>query len=236
MPNNYSYAENFGGAKTWMPSDATDIHTYESINKTKVSEGETRLMLAVLEDAVRCFQKYVARTHPREQRLFQEAEDWFLDNESDYIFSFEYICESLGLHPDQIRRGLMTWERLKAEGHFDSVADQSPSEANPHPAHPKTKPTQRQDDHMTELTITAASHLLIGLLGATGLILSVVSIWKANQFSDRLRGFSKGIIWSAFAVVGVCAIVLYANSPETVRAFEIISYRVAIVIRGLFYS
>jgi predicted membrane protein len=86
---------------------------------------------------------------------------------------------------------------------------------------------------MTELTITTASHLLIGLLGATGLILSAVSLWKANQFSDRLRGFSKGIIWSALAVIGVCAIVLYANSLETVRVFEIISYRVATVIRGL---
>jgi hypothetical protein len=110
MPNNYSYAENFGGAKTWMPSDATDGHTYESINKTKVSEPEKRLMLAVLEDAVQCFQEHVTPTRPREERLFQEAKEWFLDKESDYIFSFEFICETLGFHPDHIRRGLTTWK------------------------------------------------------------------------------------------------------------------------------
>jgi hypothetical protein len=85
---------------------------------------------------------------------------------------------------------------------------------------------------MKELTIRAASHLLIGLLGATGLVLSLVSIWKANQFSHRLRGSMKSVVWSALAIVCLCAIVLFANSVETVRAFEIISHRVQAVIRG----
>jgi hypothetical protein len=87
MPNNYTYAESSGPeSKTWMPSDATDAYTFESVNKTKVSDGERQLMQAVLEDAVLCFQKYVVPRRPREERLFQEAEDWFLDKESDYIF------------------------------------------------------------------------------------------------------------------------------------------------------
>ena len=108
-----------------MPSDATDIHTFEALHKTKVSEGETRLMLAVLEEAVQCFQQYVVPTRPREQMLFQVAEDWFLDKDSDYIFSFEYICESLGLHPDQIRRGLMTWKDAKQK--IDSLKPETES-------------------------------------------------------------------------------------------------------------
>jgi len=39
---------------------------------------------------------------------------------------------------------------------------------------------------MKELTINTTSYLLIGLLGATGLVLTLVSIWKASQFSHQL--------------------------------------------------
>lgn len=84
---------------------------------------------------------------------------------------------------------------------------------------------------MNELTITSASHILIGLLGATGLVLSVVSICKASQFSLRLRNSVKSVLWSALAIICLCAIILFANSVETVRAFQIISHHVQIVIR-----
>jgi hypothetical protein len=70
-------------------------------------------MVAVLEEAVQCFQEYVLSVRPREQRLFQEAEEWFLNKDSDYIFSFEYICDTLKLHPDHIRQGLVTWRDAK---------------------------------------------------------------------------------------------------------------------------
>jgi len=35
--------------------------------------------------------------------LFQEAEDWFLEKDSEALYSFEKICETLGLHPERIR-------------------------------------------------------------------------------------------------------------------------------------
>jgi hypothetical protein len=85
---------------------------------------------------------------------------------------------------------------------------------------------------MNELTINTASYLLIGLLGATGLLLSLVSLWKASQSSHRLRSSTKGVLWSALVIVCLRAIVLFANSVETVRAFEIISNHVQAVIRG----
>ena len=40
---------------------------------------------------------------------------------------------------------------------------------------------------MKELTITAASHLLIGLLGLTVWVVSLVSMRKENQFGNRQR-------------------------------------------------
>jgi len=86
--------------------------------------------------------------------------------------------------------------------------------------------------NMNELTMTATSHLLIGLLGGTGLVLSLVTIWKANQFGDRLGRFMKGIVWSVLVMVCLCAMVLYANSLETIRAFETVSSHVQAAMRG----
>jgi hypothetical protein len=85
---------------------------------------------------------------------------------------------------------------------------------------------------MKQLTINTASYLLIGLLGATGLILSLVSIGKASRRSHRLRSFMKGVVWSALAILCLSAIVLFANSAETLRAFQIVSQHVEAVIRG----
>jgi hypothetical protein len=79
-------------------------------------------MLAVLESAVEYFQKYVLVRKSSGKQLFREAEEWFLDKENEAPYSFENICETLGFHPDHIRKGLMAWKeaRIKlgsADGH-----------------------------------------------------------------------------------------------------------------------
>ena len=106
----------------WVVLDPADIGLIESVYKKTLREGEERLMLAVLESAVEDFQKYVLARKPRGKKLFQEAEEWFLEKDSDELFSFENICETLQLHPDYIRQGLLLWKeaKLKAlsvEGH-----------------------------------------------------------------------------------------------------------------------
>ncbi len=73
-------------------------------------EPEKELMLAILDDAVACFQKYFGAQKPKEKALFQEAEEWLMEKESDWVFSFENICESLDLDPDYLRKGLMQWK------------------------------------------------------------------------------------------------------------------------------
>ncbi len=73
-------------------------------------EGEKRLMLAVLEDAISCFQKYAGATKGRRQRLFKEAEEWLLEQDSQWGFSFETICATLDLNPQFLRNGLLKWK------------------------------------------------------------------------------------------------------------------------------
>lgn len=72
---------------------------------------ERQLMLAILEDAVDCFQKYACVRDRKRRGLFQDAEKWLFNEEAgDWIFSFENICEVLGLSPRYVRRELL---RLK---------------------------------------------------------------------------------------------------------------------------
>jgi uncharacterized protein involved in tolerance to divalent cations len=63
---------------------------------------------------VECFQEYVVAQYPWERKLFQDAEDWILVKNIDSPFSFENICETLQLHPDYIRQGLLVWKQAKA--------------------------------------------------------------------------------------------------------------------------
>ena len=67
------------------------------------------LMLAVLEDAIACFQGRFFKPSRTNDKLFQEAEEWIHSNDDD-VFSFNNICETLGLHPGQLRKGLERWK------------------------------------------------------------------------------------------------------------------------------
>jgi hypothetical protein len=100
-------------AHGWVALDPADIGLIESVYKKTLREGEERLMLAVLESAVEDFQKYVLARKPRGKMLFQQAEQWFQERDSDELFSFENICDTLQLHPDYIRQGLMVWKEAK---------------------------------------------------------------------------------------------------------------------------
>jgi hypothetical protein len=106
----------------WISLDSADIGLVEAVYKKNIREGEERLMLAVLENAIEYFQKYVLARNPRGKQLFQEAEEWFLDKDGEALFSFESICETLGLNPEHIRKGLMIWKEATLKLHSVDVA------------------------------------------------------------------------------------------------------------------
>ena len=72
-------------------------------------QPEKRLMLAVLEEAVRTFQHCASAHSPRGQRLFTEAEAWFASDDTDWPFSYVNICDALGLEVSALRAGLSRW-------------------------------------------------------------------------------------------------------------------------------
>jgi hypothetical protein len=137
MPRKVTYQQALV-AHGWVVLDPTDIGLIESVYKKSLREGEERLMLAVLENAVEYFQKHVLARNPRGKQLFQEAEEWFLDKDSEALYSFENICETLGLHPDPIRKGLMVWKEAKLktlsiEGHRQSRTELVSTRIRHHP-------------------------------------------------------------------------------------------------------
>ena len=81
------------------------------------ARGDVRLLLAVLEEAVSTFRRNIAAKTSREQRLLLEAEEWFRSDDNDWLFAFESICNTLGLDPDFLRKGLERWtQTLGANG------------------------------------------------------------------------------------------------------------------------
>jgi len=70
-------------------------------------QPEKRLQLAVLQDAVLGFRRWVG--DPRGTRLFAEVDTWFASQDRNGPFSFATICDSLNLDADYVRRGLERW-------------------------------------------------------------------------------------------------------------------------------
>lgn len=83
---------------------------YFALLGRKPLHGEKRLLLAMLEDAVHCFQTYLLAKKPHERRLFQEAEEWIDSTDALWFFSFENICDVIGINPSRMREALKAWK------------------------------------------------------------------------------------------------------------------------------
>jgi len=89
---------------------------FEVFRRTTYIEAEKKLMLAVFEDAISCFQNYMFAQDKKRGALFREAEDWILKKNDAWYFSFESICEDLGFNPGYIRQRLLRWKDKKLAG------------------------------------------------------------------------------------------------------------------------
>ncbi len=86
-------------------------------------DPERRLRLAVLEDAVRYFQRYLDSTDRRGRVLYEDAVDWFSSPDRAEPFSFENVCDALDLDADYIRQGLCRWREAERARRRSSPSD-----------------------------------------------------------------------------------------------------------------
>ncbi|TMA12624.1 MAG: hypothetical protein E6J89_04180 [Deltaproteobacteria bacterium] len=105
----------------FQPDTLIPDQYFETFRRKRL-EPEKQLMLAVLEDAVRCFQDNVMARSGKRKKLFDEAEEWILEENSDWLFSFESTCEVLGFNPQYVRQGLLRWKKKKTPKHRSAEA------------------------------------------------------------------------------------------------------------------
>jgi hypothetical protein len=81
---------------------------YSSMRRrTLPSEGERKLLFAVLEDAIRCYLKHRdSGDDCRRDPEFLEAVDWLSSDEESGPFAFVRVCDALGINADRLRMGI----------------------------------------------------------------------------------------------------------------------------------
>lgn len=76
------------------------------VRNSGVGGPEKALMQAMLQDAVLCLMGQAAPMNER-PALAAEARAWVESRSRAWIFSFESVCDALGINPDYARRRLM---------------------------------------------------------------------------------------------------------------------------------
>ncbi len=125
--------ERFGG--TLAPDAMLPSQFFSALHGCGSLSAERRLVVAVLEDALHCFQKYVDAQNAKQHQLFLEAEEWIMGDNPTWFFSFSNVCEVLDLDPDYMREGLARWRD----------AQRRAAKRTPAPT-PETRPVALEDD------------------------------------------------------------------------------------------
>ena len=96
-------------ASLFQPDTLLSAQYFDNMRRRTLLEPEKRLMLAILEDAVNSFQENIFAESGKRKILFDDVEQWIRADGSDWVFSFDHICEALGFTPAYVRQGLLRW-------------------------------------------------------------------------------------------------------------------------------
>lgn len=80
---------------------------WETFARKRDLEPEKRLLLAILDNGIRAYRQHMLTN----SRRFFEAERWLFSDSEAGPFSFEYICDVLGLSAAWLRETLRRWPR-----------------------------------------------------------------------------------------------------------------------------
>jgi hypothetical protein len=91
-----------GGPGAVLPAQIS-----EGVRFDADTSGPRALMLAVLEDAVRCIENGRWQRRFGARRLAAEAAAWVRCDRADWPFAFPSVCEALGIDVDAMRSRLL---------------------------------------------------------------------------------------------------------------------------------
>jgi hypothetical protein len=127
------------GAEPFGPDVILPEQFYEPQNGLEHISGEKALMLAVLEDGIRCFQEHLKNPRVRPRLLARQAEKWIRSPDWDWPFSFNNVCESLALNPECLRARL-----LAPRENGEPTPKPRPSSHRVYRLTPRVKPPRRR--------------------------------------------------------------------------------------------
>lgn len=76
-------------------------------------EQAKKPLLAMLEEHIDCYQRYLKAQDEGGKVLFQDAEAWIFGDWDDWRFSFANVCKQLGLNPMSLRQELLQWRATR---------------------------------------------------------------------------------------------------------------------------
>jgi hypothetical protein len=90
----------------FVPDTMLPSQYFDRVARRTEYDGERRLMIAVLEDAVDVYRKLAGARDARRAQMFRDAEQWIESDDRGWIFSFQNICDVLGIEVTYLRQGL----------------------------------------------------------------------------------------------------------------------------------
>jgi hypothetical protein len=99
-----------------MSGDSSAAQQYlDTFRRSEHLEPERALIAAILEDAIHEYRRFRRARDTKGKERFREAEQWIVHGGNDWIFSFENVCDFLGLDPDCMRRRLLDSEDVRTK-------------------------------------------------------------------------------------------------------------------------
>jgi hypothetical protein len=85
------------------------FHQYDGlVSGNSISEGEYRLLWAILKDAIRIYVANCSCSSAVQSRRFKEVRDWFepAHTEAPTLFDFRSVCDLLRIDSDRVLNAL----------------------------------------------------------------------------------------------------------------------------------
>lgn len=102
----------------FQPDILIPAQYFETVRPKSIAMPEKALMLAILEDAVCCFQKYLLASDRRGRILFKEAESWIFGGDDSGVFAYMNVCDVLCI--DRAVKNIN--DRVSVERHPHGIA------------------------------------------------------------------------------------------------------------------
>lgn len=90
-------------------ADVLATEEYRQAHRERALSAEQLLMVAVLEQGIMDYRRYVFARDKSGEKLFLDAVAWISFDDYDWVFSFANCCTALGIDPGYLRHGLVRW-------------------------------------------------------------------------------------------------------------------------------